>query len=105
MPEANFSNNKIGYEEYDVYLKPGQKIRENYLISRKFFWDEGYKIDIKETMFLRDDENTDVNAKPIRWGSIYQGELKLLEALKEKEFSKELSNWKKENSNIGCGTI
>ncbi|OGL44507.1 MAG: hypothetical protein A2W05_09475 [Candidatus Schekmanbacteria bacterium RBG_16_38_10] len=98
IPLSNFSNNKIEYEEYDVYLRPGQKIRENYLTPRRFFGDEEYKIDIKETMFLREDENTDVNAKPIKWGSIYQGELKLLEAFKGKEFSKELSNWQEENS-------
>lgn len=93
----NFLNNKTEQAEYDVYLNPGQKIKENYLILRRFFWDERYKIDIKETMFLNNNDDTDVNAKPIKWGSIYQGELKLLEALREKEFKKSLAEWEEKN--------
>ncbi|OGL41178.1 MAG: hypothetical protein A2043_00760 [Candidatus Schekmanbacteria bacterium GWA2_38_9] len=93
----NFLSSKTEQAEYDVYLKPGQKIRENYLILRRFFWDERYKIDIKETLFLDNNEDTDVNAKPIKWGSIYQGELKLLEALRERELKKSLAEWKEKN--------
>jgi len=97
IPVNNLSDNKVEYSEYDVYLKPGQRIKETYLIPRRFFWDEEYKIDIKETMFLEDDDETDANAKQIKWGSIYQGELKLLEALREKEFNKSLAKWEEEN--------
>ncbi len=94
-------DNKTDQEEaeYDVYLKPGQKIRENCLILRRFFWDERYKIGINETLFLNENDDTDINGKPIKWGSIYQGELKLLEALKEKEFKKSLANWEERNRN------